>query len=143
VGYRAEGTWKGKVIVLAIQWMLLAMFQLVPAAPVLDLRAAPDWARIAVLLAALQIAYACWMWLVPDWSTVWVAMLVLATVAALYGTALGIAWVTPQGSPLALGMPQPRVYAQLWCAAVIVVTLGLTYACGRVSYRWHKTYGKQ
>ncbi len=95
------------------------------------------------MLAALQIAYACWMLLVPDWSTVWVAMLVLAAVAALYGTALGIAWVTPQGSLVPLGMLQTRAQAQLWCAAVIVLTLGLTYACGRVSHRWHKTYGKQ
>ncbi len=38
VGYQAEGTWKRKVYVLAIQWMLLAMFQVVPAAPALDLR---------------------------------------------------------------------------------------------------------
>ena len=142
VGYQAEGSWKGKVYVLAIQSILLALLQLVPATPFLDLRSAPDWARIAVLLAALQIAYACWMWLVPDWSTVWVAMLVLAAVAALYGTALGIAWVTPPGSPAPLGLPPARLQQQLWCGAIIAVTLALTYACGRVSYRWHKAYGK-
>jgi hypothetical protein len=130
------------MVLLAIQWMLLALFQAVPTVPVFDLVTAPAWARIVVLLAAVQIAYACWTLLVPDWSTAWVAMSVLAAVAVIYGAALGLVWVTPHGTAMPLDLPTARTQSQLWCAAVIALSLGLTYASGRMSYRWHRTYGK-
>jgi hypothetical protein len=120
----------------------LALLQAVPILSILRLPAPPDWVWIVVLLTAVQIAYACWTLLVPDWSTAWVAMLVLAAVAAVYGTALGVVWVTPRGTAVPLGLPPATAESQLWCAGVIALTLGLTYACGRTSYRWHSAHGK-
>lgn len=137
-GYRAPGSWRRKTVWLATGMLLVALFQSLPLAAIHDWREAPPWAQAILLLAALEIAYAAWMLLVPDWSTVWVAMLVLTGVCMLYGTALGIAWVGPRGWPLPLGIDQVRGNCQPWCAAVIGVTFLLTYACGRVSRRWKK-----
>ncbi len=118
--------------------VLLAILQVAPAILQLDPATAPPWARVSVLLAMLELAYAAWILLVPDWATMRVAMFVTATVAILYCVALGANLSTPRFTPAPLDMQTAPGGASLWCATIACAALSLTYGSGRLSHRWRK-----
>jgi hypothetical protein len=120
----------------ALGILLLALLQTAPAIKHLDLATAPPWARVSILLALLEAAYAAWIVLAPDWSTMRVAMFVAAGVATLYGAALGASLLTPRFAPAPLDMQEAPGGASLWCATILCGALSLAYACGRLSHRW-------
>jgi hypothetical protein len=136
--YRADRGHVQTVWWLAALLALVAAFGVLPAAGHANLAAAPPWARAALLVAALQAVYIVWMAFAPDWSTVWVAMLVSATVATLYAAATALALVTPLDAPLPLGMGDIRGRLGRWCGAVVMLNALATYACGRTSARWRR-----
>ncbi len=140
VGYQAEPYRANTVYYLGAGLAVLSVFQLAPAAGHLDVASAPDWARVLIVLAMVQLAYCAWMVLVPDWSTVWIAMLVFAVVTALYGAALGAVMFTPTGEPVLLGMDEVRQPARLWCGAILLLSGLMTYVCGRISFWWRRAY---
>ncbi len=104
----------------------------------LNFATAPPWARILLLMALAQFAYTMLMRIVPDWSTVWVAMIVFALAAAMYGMGLAIALTTPGDRELALGLTFSRVAVAAWCAALVSLTSAAAYVCGWISYRWRR-----
>lgn len=105
-----------------------------------NLATAPDWARIVVLLAALQAVYVGWMLSAPDWSTVWVVMLVFAGVSALYAVATAMAIATPPERAMPLDLGGVRYSARAWCAAVLALMSLCTYLAGRFSTRWYRSF---
>jgi len=125
---------------LAFFLTFILLFSAAPALAHLDVETAPGWARAALLLALLQAVYVAWMLATPDWSTVWVVMMVFAVVAALYGMATAVAIATPWDQPMPLGMGQIRTSASRWCGAVLLVMSLATYLCGRTSARWRRTF---
>lgn len=139
VVYRAD---RGRV--QTVRWLaaflgMVATFGALPALGHANLATAPPWARLAILVAALQAVYVAWMVFAPDWSTVWVAMLVSAAVATLYAAATAIALATPLDAPLPLGMGDVRARLDRWCGAVLMLNALATYACGRTSVKWRRT----
>lgn len=118
---------------------LLTMFHLGPVFKLGELHDAPTWTYVILLMAAVQLTYVVWMALIPHWSTVWVGMLVFSGVATLYGAALAVAIITPRDQQTLLDFDETRDVARMWCLAAIVVTLGMTFVCGRVSFLWRKT----
>jgi hypothetical protein len=129
---------RGHVVAAALGILLLALMQAAPAIRHLDLATAPAWARLSVLLALLETAYAVWVALATDWSTLRVAMFLAATVATLYSVALGASLLTPAFHPAPLDMHEAPGGAPLWCATIVSGALSLTYACGRLSHRWRQ-----
>jgi hypothetical protein len=105
----------------------------------LDLETAPGWARAALLLAVIQSVYIVWLLATPDWSTLWVVMVVFALSAAVYGMAVGITLASPLDKPLPLGLGEHRRTAPRWCASVLLLTALATYLCGRTSTRWRRS----
>jgi len=95
---------------------------------------------VVVLLAILQAVYVGWMLSAPDWSTVWVVMLVFAGVSALYAVATAMAIATPPDKAMPLGLGEVRYAARPWCAAVLAVMSLCTYLAGRFSSRWHRSF---
>ena len=81
---------------------------------------------------------------VPDWSTVWVAMIASAVVAALYATGLAIHLVAGPGSEVILDISDLHrsrgSLPAVWCGMIVAFALGLAYVCGIVSHRWRKAY---
>ena len=137
---------KGKI--QAIRWLaffstLVVGFGTVPAWEHLNLETAPDWARVALLLAALQGFYILWMLATPDWSSVWVVMLVFAFVAAIYGMATAIALATPLDRPLPLDMEALRRFLPRWCGSALLVNALAAYLCGNSSARWRRSYERE
>jgi hypothetical protein len=124
-------------------WVVLVAGTLVQLVPVFRYgdATAPYWMRGIVLAAFLQGA--CWLWmaLVPDWSSLWIAMVLSAGAAAGYAFALAIAVVAPEGQIDILQMNPLRDGAQIWTMAMLVLSGGLTLACGVLSFSWRKFLG--
>ena len=139
----AYGPDAGKV--QTVRWLafLLAVvigFSTIPAWNHLNLQTAPNWARIVLLLAALEALYILWMVAAPDWASVWVVMIVFAFAAALYGMAMAIALGTPPTKPLPLAIGDLRHVAPRWCGAVLMFHVLATYLCGHTSASWRRSY---
>jgi len=140
--YQAD---EGKILTvkyLAIVLVLAALFSVVPVAwkLQLNLETAPGWARVVVLIAALQLLYVAWMLAAPDWAAVWVVMLVFAGVSTIYGTATAYVVASPADKPMLLELGDVRHAAASWCGAVLAVTALATYLCGRTSARWRRSF---
>jgi hypothetical protein len=118
----------------------VALFQLVPAIMQGSPAAAPIWAALVWLIVIAQLAYAAWLACVPDWSTVWIGMIVAAVVAAFYALALALVLVTPATSVVWFDLDEVRDSARLWCGAVVLLVFLLAYACSRVAYEWRKAF---
>ncbi len=103
-----------------------------------NLLAAPAWVRAAVFLAVVQLAYAAWMIVAPDWAAVRVQMIVSAAVAAIYGLVMAMTMATPVNSPLLLGLGEVRRAAPAWCGLILIAMGAATWLCGRTSTRWRK-----
>jgi hypothetical protein len=88
----------------------------------------------------VELAYVVWMVTVPDWSTVWTAMIVFASVAAVYGAALALTVMTPRTTAMLFDLDENRDAARLWCASVVVVTSLMTYVTGTIGYKWRKAH---
>jgi hypothetical protein len=145
-GYQAD---PGKVQTTYMLAMALGALTLLCAAPALrhpNLMEAPNWARVVLIASALQLVFICWMVSLPDWSTVWICMVVFAFVAALYGVAWAVITFTPDYMPVNfLDLDEPpdnpvRTRAGPWCFVMLMLATLLTYACGRFSGRWRKQY---
>lgn len=138
--YRAD---PGKI--QTVRWLslllaLIVAFNAAPALEHLDLEAAPGWARVVLLLAALEAFYVLWMLVTPDWASVRVVTVVFVLVAALYAAATVVALVTPPDQPLPLGSGELRHAAPHWCASVVLVSLLAAYLCGRAGAKWRRAF---
>ena len=128
-----------------VRWLaailgLVVAFSAAPALSHLNLETAPGWARLVLLVAALQAVYVVWMLLTPDFSSVWVVMLVFALVAAGYGAATAVAIATPLDEPMPFGMSEVRASAARWCGAVLLANALATFLCGRTSAKWRRLF---
>jgi hypothetical protein len=137
-GYQPDADKRRTVYYLAAAMTALSMFCMLPALPHLNLGAAPDWARAALLLSLLQLAYAAWLASVPDWAALRSSMILFTVVAALYGLTMTVTLSTPQGSALPLELTELRRQAVLWCAGVVLLASLLAYGCGRAAWRWRR-----
>jgi hypothetical protein len=106
----------------------------------LNLATAPDWARVVLLMAAVQAVYIAWMLNAPDWASVWVVMLVFAGVSAMYAVATAVAIATPLDSLIWLDMGEVRKPARAWCTSVLLAMSLATYLCGRTATKWRRTF---
>ena len=139
--YRPDRGKVQTVQLLAVGLALAALFAAAPAVRYWNLAAAPDWARLVLAMSAMQLIYIVWMVSIPDWSTVWVGMLVFALVATVYGAGLAVFMYTPADAPLVLELGEAARYSAAgWCAAVVLLTTMMTFVCGRVSATWRRSY---
>jgi hypothetical protein len=129
------------VYLLAVALGALAIFAAAPSLKHLDLAAAPNWARIVLVMSALQLVYIAWMVSLPDWSTVWIGMIVCAIVATVYAMGWAVVTFTPTAAPVPfLGLDELRRQAGGWCLANLLLTAFMTYVCGRFASRWRRQY---
>jgi hypothetical protein len=143
-GYQADPGKVQTAYLLAVALGILTLLCAAPAILHINLIEAPNWARVVLIAAGLQLAFICWMASLPDWSTVWITMVVFAIVAALYGVAWAVLTFTPSDMPLGFLDLEPddpiRHRAGPWCLVMLMLFTLLTYACGRFSGRWRKQY---
>ncbi|HVW37470.1 MAG TPA: hypothetical protein VHB99_09195, partial [Pirellulales bacterium] len=117
--------------------LFVIVFTSAPALGYLQLDEAPLWAQGMLLVAGLQLAYAAWLVIVPDWSTVRVGVWLFAASAMLYAAASGLFGMAG-GAELPLEYVGGRGSAAGWsCISAIVLGL-LSYACGQVCGNWRR-----
>lgn len=98
------------------------------------------WVFPLLVLGIVQLAYALYLFQLPDWGSVWVVTLALLILSAVYAVMMGVLFLgsTDQGLATLLQM-HDRDKAKLWCLSLLSLTSLLTYFCGSASIRWHKT----
>jgi hypothetical protein len=115
---------------------LLSMW---PARGQWDLGVAPIWARVALLLGLLQLAYAAWLASIPDRASLWATMFVLMVVAVAYGTAGSLALTAPVDQSPPLGIEESmRSSAPVWCFEIMLVSILVAYISGHAALRVRK-----
>lgn len=124
---------------IAVGLAVISLIAISPALKHWDLAAAPGWARGVLLWSALQLAYAVWLATVPDWGALWVAMIVFATTATLYGTVGTVALAMPPEFDLPLDLAAVRSTATVWCFTMALLMIGAAYWCGRAAQRAKRT----
>ena len=110
-------------------------------APVME-----HWMTILLLLSGLQLAYAAYLFQLPDWSSVRIVTLVATLSTAPYAGVLGIGLRVRQQNPIVhwLGLaPQlASGRALAWCLLMITLT-GLTaLIAGRLASQWYHVPGR-
>jgi hypothetical protein len=105
-----------------------------------NLPAAPPWALLAALLAAVQLVFAGWMVNAPDWATARVQMMISAAATTIYAMALTLLKITPDKRLLPLGLEDVREsgLAPAWCGMICVVMLAVTWLSGYTAARWRR-----
>ncbi len=129
----------------SVRWLALALAAIavigaMPARSYYYFAGAPAWAQVILVIAVVQLLYIFWMASLPDWSTVWVTMIVFAVTSAVYGFALAVTLLTPVGQGLPLNLEQVHRIAPAWCGAMVLFTFLGAFLCGRYSFKWYKTY---
>ena len=138
----------------AVAWLatLLAFSAIVGSSPVFwqlaqDLRNGHDavmenWMAMLLLLSGLELAYATYLFQLPDWSSVRVVTLVATFSTAPYAGVLGIGLRARQQNPIVqwLGLA-PQLAggrALAWCLLMVTLT-GLTaLIAGRLASHWYR-----
>lgn len=102
--------------------------------------ALPLWAKVALGLAVMKFLYAGFMALVPDWSTVWLGMMLLALLSVMYGIGWILAAFTAPGAPMLFGLDAVREHLKFWCVLMGLSSLGLSVVCARFSHQWRRDF---
>jgi len=112
------------------------LFSVAPALPHLELAGAPAWSRVMLLMAMLELAYAAWLAMLPDGSTVRVGTVLFAAIALLYLFGMAALGVLPEPALASLGLTGMRWTAVAWCALALLTTAGSSAACHWVGRHW-------
>ena len=102
------------------------------------------WALLVLLLATVQIAYAFYLFQLPDWTSVRMVTLHALAMSAFYALALGGVLVSGPGSwmvgPNGLQLADQLAggKAALWCVAMVSVSTVLAFFAGRLAMRWRR-----
>ena len=136
---------------LALAVAAAAVFSVVPAVwDVVDFLRTVEttfvarWALALFFLGVVQLAYAVYLFQLPDWTTVWVVTLFSLVLAAVYAAVLGLVLLSPldgllvgdQGLQLADKLAGGK--AALWCLCMISLSTVLAFFAGRLGASWHR-----
>ena len=102
------------------------------------------WAHVVLMLGVVQIAYAVYLFQLPDWTSVWVVTLHSLAMGGLYALALGGVLVSGPGSwmvgPTGLQLADQVAggKAALWCVAMVSLSTVLAFFAGRLARQWRR-----
>ncbi len=112
---------------------VVALVSIIPALGHINLPTAPGWARGVILVSMLLLAYAAWLPTIADRGTFWVTTIVMAAVAAMYGSVMTMSFTTPIDADLPLGLTELRWLAPYWCGAIMTLSACAAYYCGHAA----------
>jgi hypothetical protein len=105
-----------------------------------------NWMTMLLLLSGLELAYATYLFQLPDWSSVRVVTLVATFSTAPYAGVLGIGLRARQQNPIVqwLGLA-PQLAggrALAWCLLMITLTGMTALIAGRLASHWYRVPGE-
>jgi hypothetical protein len=97
------------------------------------------WALWLLLIGAIQIAYGVYLIPLPDWASIRVVAVMLASMAGLYAMVLALlltasptGWLLgPSGLQLSDHVADGK--AALWCLCLVSLTMTIAFFAGRMS----------
>lgn len=119
-------------------WEWFALWQNPDEPPV------PPWVFALLITAVLQMAYAVYLWQVPDWSAMWATTIATLAAAAAWAALLGTTLLGQQESALvelfryADKLDGNR--AAMWCFIMLCFTSVLAYFLGLTAVRWQRAF---
>ena len=130
---------------------MIALLSVIPAgfdlAQHLQSVHSPGLSRWAILLfcgAALQLAYAAFVFQLRDWSTVWTSAALSFCLATTYVVFFTLLWMSQRPSvvldSLDLGGPLDHRKATGWCFIMLCLTGLFCYLSARSGARWYRIY---
>ena len=134
------------LVAAAVVSVVPAVWDMLEYAKSADLDAPPvaRWALVLFFLAVVQLAYAVYLFQLPDWSSVWVVTVFLLVQAAGYAGVLGIVLISDE-SGLLVGQQGLQLadklaggQAALWCLCMVSVATILALFAGRMSLSWQR-----
>jgi hypothetical protein len=133
-------------LAMFVSGIALVNFSLFVADAVLDAQelrptGVSNWAFVLLLIGLVQGVYAFYLVQLPDWSTVWVASIVMLIAAAAHAMLLTVLALGGGNTPLAAGLQLDEFADQrpeLVCLIMLSLTGLLSYLLGRASFRWRK-----
>ena len=156
-GYAPRSKERSTVQWLAGIFFLLALFGMGPALLRLvnwshywfnDLEDPPGiycWTAVLLIAGIVQLAYAIYLYQLPDWSTVWVIALVSLFVTTAYTVMLVIELQADLMNPVLVMLELHQETISMgkqaaWCFCVLLVNGTFTYFAGRYGIRWKQDY---
>ena len=101
-----------------------------------------NWATVLLLLSTVQLAYAIYLYQLPDWSSVRVVSLVAMLSAGPYAALLGIGLRARHENPIVqwLGLSPQLVSGQAtgWSLLMICLTGTTALIAGRLASHWYR-----
>lgn len=123
---------------LAVVLGLVTLFSAAPLVNHIELQMAPAWAQSLAVMAAVQLAYAVWLALLPDAATLRVGMILFAAAAASYALVTAAVLATPPEKQPLLELGELGHTAWIWCAANVVVMALMSFLCGHAGASWRQ-----
>ena len=156
-GYAPRSKERNTVQWLAAIFFLLALFGMGPALLRLvnwshywfnDLEDPPGiycWTAVLLIAGIVQLAYAVYLYQLPDWSTVWVIALVSLFITTAYTVMLVIELQADLMNPVLVMLELNQETISMgkqaaWCFCVLLVNGTFTYFAGRYGIRWKQEY---
>jgi len=100
------------------------------------------WAFALMALAALHVAYAVYVWQVPDWGSVFVVALLELGQAMVLAFALGLLLASKTEHALAqwfdLADAARSDLARLWCFFALALSSAIAFLSGRYGLAWRR-----
>lgn len=116
----------------------VALLGLAPAAQHLTRLEPPLWARAVVLVSSALLVYALWLVTVPDWSTLWLGVVLTAVAAAVYAGGMGLIVSTPHDKTPPLELGDLARLAGGWSGLNAMLLGSTSYALGRYGQSWRR-----
>jgi len=151
-GYQPEMGERSGVQWLAIALFLVALLGMGPALLRLinhyRLEDAPGifcWTYLMLISGLLQLAYAVYLYQLPDWSTVWVISIVALIVTTVYAGVFVIRLLASEMNPVLIMLQlhyesTSKPQQAGWCFCMLLVYGTFTYLSGRFGIRWKQQY---
>lgn len=131
------------VVAAALFSMVPAIWDVVEYVQIVESQFVARWALVLLFLGIVQLAYAVYLFQLPDWASVWVVTLQSLALAGLYAAVLGLVLISREEGffvrALQLHDKLAGGKAVLWCLCMVCVWTIMAFFAGRLSVRWrHK-----
>ncbi|MDP7205550.1 MAG: hypothetical protein QGH11_08280, partial [Pirellulaceae bacterium] len=136
------------LLVLSVIEVIPAMVSIVQNSRLDEPEDLHNWVYLLLLIGFLQLAYACYLWQLPDFSSLWVVSLSALAVATLHAFLLAIRILAAENHSiiarlqLNLETLSPGKQAG-WCLIILILFGTYCYFAGRTALKWQQRFRRK
>ncbi|MFP6750964.1 MAG: hypothetical protein VB855_04770 [Pirellulaceae bacterium] len=154
-GMEPDSRHRATIVGFAIGLLVLSAIEVIPALISIiqnsrldEPEALHNWVYLLLLIGILQLAYAFYLWHLPDFSSLWVVSLSALAVATLHAFLLAIRILGDENHSiiarlqLNLETLSPGKQAG-WCLVILILFGTYCYFAGRTALKWQQRFQKR